>query len=214
MCARNARPWLMPSARQHSSGFPTQHRALAGQSPVVAAQIAGAAEHAVAGHYERDRILADRGADGAGRARPAEFCGNVRISGGAAERNRLLPCRQQFRAGCIGVFVMAPLAVLTCQPSAPALARPAVRLLSVVLCRPLGYCEGVRRQEIEIVEIDQAGQGEEAAIEPDDRDRPAELHQHDQFDRLRVSVPPPDGRGRPRFGACRMRALCAASPEW
>src|ERR1700741_1889941 len=49
----------------HLPGFPADHRLLAGDAPVVAGQRAALAERAMAGHHEGDRILADRGTDGA-----------------------------------------------------------------------------------------------------------------------------------------------------
>jgi hypothetical protein len=47
------------------SGFPAEHRLLAGDAPVIAGQLAAFAERAMAGHHERQRIFPDRGADGA-----------------------------------------------------------------------------------------------------------------------------------------------------
>src|ERR1700732_3205343 len=39
------------------SGFPADHRLLAGDAPVVTGQRAALAERAVAGHHERDRVF-------------------------------------------------------------------------------------------------------------------------------------------------------------
>src|SRR6476469_1032500 len=46
----------------HLSGFPADHRLLAGDAPVVAGQRAALAERAMAGHHERDRGFPDRSA--------------------------------------------------------------------------------------------------------------------------------------------------------
>src|ERR1051326_219490 len=67
--------------------LPAEHGALAGEPPVIAAQIAALAEDAMARHHERDRVLADRGADRARGARLAEHCGDLRIAARAAHRD-------------------------------------------------------------------------------------------------------------------------------
>ena len=53
--------------------LPAQHRALAREAPVIAGDVAALAEHAVARHHERDRVLADRGADRARGLRRADL---------------------------------------------------------------------------------------------------------------------------------------------
>jgi hypothetical protein len=54
---------------------------------VIAGDVAALAEHAVTRHHERDRILADRGADRARRLGRAELDGDVRIGGRPAHRD-------------------------------------------------------------------------------------------------------------------------------
>ena len=49
----------------HLSRFPAEHRLLARDAPVIAGQRAALAQRTVAGHHERHRVAADRGADGA-----------------------------------------------------------------------------------------------------------------------------------------------------
>ena len=49
--------------RRRHPRFPAQHRALAGDAPVIAGDVAVLADDAVARHHEADRVLADRGAD-------------------------------------------------------------------------------------------------------------------------------------------------------
>src|SRR5262249_25181082 len=73
--------------RLDPAGLPAEHGALAGEPPVIAAQVAALADHAVTRHHERDRVLADRGTDRACRARPAEHGGDLRIGLGASHRN-------------------------------------------------------------------------------------------------------------------------------
>ncbi len=69
------------------AGFPAEHRALAGDAPVIAGDVAGFADHAVARHHERDRVLADRGADSARCRRLFELAGDVRIGNELAHRD-------------------------------------------------------------------------------------------------------------------------------
>ena len=73
--------------RRDVPGFPAQHRALAGQAPVIAGELAALAEHAVARHHEGERVLADRGADRARGLRRADLARDVRIGRGAAHRD-------------------------------------------------------------------------------------------------------------------------------
>ncbi len=69
--SRKCRSSVAGYARSDPPGLPAEHRALAGQAPVIAGEVAALAEHAVARHHERDRVLADRGAD---RARGLSAC--------------------------------------------------------------------------------------------------------------------------------------------
>ena len=48
--------WTTISMQPDLSGFPAEHRLLAGDAPVIAGQRAALAERAMAGHHERDRI--------------------------------------------------------------------------------------------------------------------------------------------------------------
>src|SRR5258708_31895400 len=59
--SRYAHPLMYPDL----SGFPAEHRLLAGDAPVIAGELAAFAERAMAGHDERQRIFPDRRADGA-----------------------------------------------------------------------------------------------------------------------------------------------------
>src|SRR5262249_47342903 len=68
-------------------GFPAEHRMLAGGAPVIAGKRAAAADHPMARHHERERVLADRGADRARRARRADLGGKLGIAGDAAHRH-------------------------------------------------------------------------------------------------------------------------------
>ena len=54
---------------------------------MVAGERSRAPQHAMTGHDERDRIFADRGADGARGRRLADFASDVRIGGRAAHRH-------------------------------------------------------------------------------------------------------------------------------
>src|SRR5580658_6102629 len=60
-------------------GLPAEHGPLTGEPPVIAGELAGFADYAVARHHERHRVLADRGADGAGGFWRADLSGDVRI---------------------------------------------------------------------------------------------------------------------------------------
>ena len=71
-------------------GFPAQHRALAGEAPVIAGDGAALAEHAMTRHHERQRILADRGADRARGCRAARSSPRC--------RNRWWPSPSEFSA--------------------------------------------------------------------------------------------------------------------
>ena len=62
-------------------GLPAQHRALAGEAPVIAGDVAALADDAVARHHEAHRVLADRGADRARGGRRADLGGDVGIGG-------------------------------------------------------------------------------------------------------------------------------------
>ena len=73
------------SRRLNPARLPAEHRALAGQAPVIAGERAVGADHAVAGHHEGDRILSDRRAD---RAR-----GLARADGLRRPANRSRACR-------------------------------------------------------------------------------------------------------------------------
>ena len=89
------------------SGFPAEHRPLAGDAPVIAGQLAVLAEHAMAGHHERHRVFADRGAHRARGLRACRCCtrcpnrrprgpsGSSAASATPAPRNR---CRSAPRA--------------------------------------------------------------------------------------------------------------------
>ena len=68
-------------------GLPSENRALSGESPMVAGQLPGAAKHAMAGHDEGDRVLADRRADGSRRVRLVDPTSHVGVGRGAGERN-------------------------------------------------------------------------------------------------------------------------------
>ncbi len=52
----------VPSASRHA-GFPTEHRALPADAPVIAGEITVLADDAMTRHDEADRVLANRGAD-------------------------------------------------------------------------------------------------------------------------------------------------------
>src|SRR5665213_4354532 len=60
-------PTIPELMHAHLSGFPAQHRLLAGDAPVIAGQCAAFAEGAMAGHHERHGVLADRRTDCAWR---------------------------------------------------------------------------------------------------------------------------------------------------
>src|SRR5579871_5408646 len=64
----------------HLPGFPTDHRLLAGDAPVIAGQRAALAECAMAGHHERNRVLADGRAHRARRLRALDLFRDVRIA--------------------------------------------------------------------------------------------------------------------------------------
>src|SRR5690348_5852508 len=51
------------SVHSHLSGFPTDHRLLAGDAPMITGQCTTLAERAMAGHHERDWIFSDGGSD-------------------------------------------------------------------------------------------------------------------------------------------------------
>ena len=61
---------------------------LRGEAPVIAGERAGAAEHAVAGDDERDRVLAPRRRRRRARPSACRLAGDVRIGRGAAQRDR------------------------------------------------------------------------------------------------------------------------------
>src|SRR5262249_2757846 len=48
-----------------SSRLPAEHRAFAGESPMITCELAVLAKYAMARHYERERVLADCSAHGA-----------------------------------------------------------------------------------------------------------------------------------------------------
>src|SRR5262249_21751160 len=83
-----------PTIRRSSSSsfrrnprLPAEDRALARQTPVIAAEASRFADHPVAWHDEGDRVASDRGADGACRRRLAEMSGDIGIGRGLAHRN-------------------------------------------------------------------------------------------------------------------------------
>ena len=96
----------------HPPRLPAEHRALAGDAPVIAGEIAGFADDAVAGHDEAHRILADRGADGAGGGGRADFPGDagigrerpIGISNSAPRRGLPNRCRSAPRAAAARGF--------------------------------------------------------------------------------------------------------------
>ena len=64
---------------------PLRAAALARKTPVIAGEVAALAEHAMARHHERQRVLADRRADRARGLGCADFRGEVGVGGRAAE---------------------------------------------------------------------------------------------------------------------------------
>src|ERR687895_1935558 len=62
--------------------LPADQRFLARQAPVITAEAAVAAQHAMARHDERDGIASDRRSDRARSAWPAEVAGDIRIADG------------------------------------------------------------------------------------------------------------------------------------
>src|SRR5919108_6641098 len=67
--------------------FPPDQRLLAGHAPVIAAEAAVGAQHAMAGHDERDWVVPHRGSNGAGSGRSAEKASDIRIADGVAHRD-------------------------------------------------------------------------------------------------------------------------------
>ena len=97
-----------PRRLRGALGLEPQQRRLALEAAGVAGQRAVAADDAVARHDDRDRVAADRGADGAARRRPAELardrrrsCASCRRRCAAAPARRRagtrVPCRSSGR---------------------------------------------------------------------------------------------------------------------
>src|SRR5947209_17526946 len=68
------------------SGFPADHRLLAGDAPVIAGERAALAERAMARHHERDRVLSDRSPNRARGLWRLDPVGDIRIADRAAHR--------------------------------------------------------------------------------------------------------------------------------
>ena len=83
--AERARP--LRSAGADPPGLPADDRLLARQAPVVAGQRARAAEHAMTGDDEGDRVAPDRRADRARGLGPADLQGDVGIGGRPSHRH-------------------------------------------------------------------------------------------------------------------------------
>src|SRR4051794_11821928 len=69
------------------SRFPSNHRLLARDAPVIAGQRAAFAERAMARHYEGDRILSDRSTNGTRSLRAFDPGRDIRIADCAAHRD-------------------------------------------------------------------------------------------------------------------------------
>src|SRR6185437_5005808 len=81
--------WLQYQRRaRRVLAFVREQPALGRQAAAVTGEIAVAADHAMAGHDDRQWIRAIRGADRAHRIRPPDAARDVQVTGGLAIRNR------------------------------------------------------------------------------------------------------------------------------